>query len=118
MSAICTLLCTVTMVTSTNECYLYFALYGYHGNQYQKLKLLTQVTAVEFLDNIGGLGIDLEIAKTLQRSLTKQGTNTVFDLCTLCTLTYRHLVIEKYAFQNTHFPPEIAKLIINWHQQY
>jgi len=31
------------------------------------------VTLVEFLGNIGGFGIDLEVAKTLQRSLTKQG---------------------------------------------
>jgi len=36
-------------------------------------RLGSQVTAIEFLDNIGGVGIDLEIAKTLQRSLTKQG---------------------------------------------
>lgn len=28
---------------------------------------------MEFLGNIGGVGIDLEIAKTLQRSLSKQG---------------------------------------------
>ena len=36
-------------------------------------RLGAQVTLVEFLGNIGGFGIDLEIAKTLQRSLTKQG---------------------------------------------
>jgi len=36
-------------------------------------RLGSQVTAIEFLDNIGGMGIDLEIAKTTQRSLTKQG---------------------------------------------
>jgi dihydrolipoamide dehydrogenase len=36
-------------------------------------RLGSQVTLVEFLGNIGGVGIDLEIAKTLQRSLTKQG---------------------------------------------
>lgn len=36
-------------------------------------RLGAQVTLVEFLGNIGGVGIDLEIAKTLQRSLTKQG---------------------------------------------
>jgi dihydrolipoamide dehydrogenase len=36
-------------------------------------RLGAQVTLVEFLPNIGGVGIDLEIAKTLQRSLTKQG---------------------------------------------
>ena len=31
------------------------------------------MTLVEFLGFIGGVGIDMEIAKTLQRSLTKQG---------------------------------------------
>ena len=57
---------------------------------------------MEFLDNIGGLGIDLEIAKTLQRSLTKQGTNTVFDLSTIYIMhpyiLYRNLAIEKVCF--------------------
>ena len=36
-------------------------------------RLGAEVTLIEFLGNIGGIGIDLEIAKTLQRSLTKQG---------------------------------------------
>lgn len=36
-------------------------------------RLGSQVTCVEFLANIGGVGIDLEVAKTLQRILTKQG---------------------------------------------
>ena len=36
-------------------------------------RLGSTVTAVEFLDNIGGVDMDLEIAKTLQRSLMKQG---------------------------------------------
>jgi len=36
-------------------------------------RLGSQVTAVEFLNNIGGVGIDLETAKGLQRSLTKEG---------------------------------------------
>lgn len=36
-------------------------------------RLGAEVTLVEFLGNIGGVGIDLEIAKTLQRTLTKQG---------------------------------------------
>ena len=31
------------------------------------------MTAVEFLGNIGGVGIDLEVAKSFQRSLQKQG---------------------------------------------
>jgi len=36
-------------------------------------RLGSEVIAVEFMSNIGGVGIDLEIAKTLQRSLTKEG---------------------------------------------
>lgn len=36
-------------------------------------RLGADVTMVEFLGNIGGVGIDLEIAKNLQRILTKQG---------------------------------------------
>jgi len=36
-------------------------------------RLGAQVTLVEFLGNIGGFGIDLEVAKSLQRTLTKQG---------------------------------------------
>ncbi|KAK2141508.1 hypothetical protein LSH36_1090g00121 [Paralvinella palmiformis] len=36
-------------------------------------RLGSEVTLIEFLGNIGGVGIDLEVAKTLQRSLTKQG---------------------------------------------
>ena len=31
------------------------------------------MTLIEFLGFIGGMGIDMEIAKVLQRSLTKQG---------------------------------------------
>jgi len=41
------------------------------GSVWQRLG--SKVTAVEFLDNVGGMGIDLEVAKTFQRSLTKQG---------------------------------------------
>lgn len=36
-------------------------------------RLGSQVTLIEFLGNVGGMGIDLEIAKNIQRSLTKQG---------------------------------------------
>lgn len=36
-------------------------------------RLGSQVTAVEFLGSIGGVGIDSEISKTFQRILTKQG---------------------------------------------
>ena len=31
------------------------------------------MTCVEFLGHVGGLGIDMEVAKNFQRSLTKQG---------------------------------------------
>ncbi|KAK4304961.1 hypothetical protein Pmani_023123 [Petrolisthes manimaculis] len=36
-------------------------------------RLGSQVTAVEFMDSIGGLGIDAEMSKNFQRILTKQG---------------------------------------------
>lgn len=36
-------------------------------------RLGTEVTAVEFMSSIGGLGIDGEMSKAFQRILTKQG---------------------------------------------
>ena len=36
-------------------------------------RLGADVTMVEFLGHVGGMGIDQEIAKTTQRVLTKQG---------------------------------------------
>jgi len=36
-------------------------------------RLGAQVTCVEFLGHVGGMGIDMEMAKNFQRSLTKQG---------------------------------------------
>ena len=36
-------------------------------------RLGAEVTAVEFLNSIGGVGIDAEVAKTFQRILQKQG---------------------------------------------
>ncbi|XP_013419213.1 dihydrolipoyl dehydrogenase, mitochondrial-like [Lingula anatina] len=36
-------------------------------------RLGADVTCIEFLGHIGGLGIDMEVAKNFQRSLTKQG---------------------------------------------
>ncbi|KAK2180248.1 hypothetical protein NP493_452g03009 [Ridgeia piscesae] len=41
------------------------------GSVWQRLG--AEVTLIEFLGFIGGMGIDMEIAKVLQRSLTKQG---------------------------------------------
>jgi len=46
-------------------------------------RLGSKVTAVEFLGQIGGQGIDLEMAKTFQRILTKQGLG--FKLATKVT---------------------------------
>lgn len=42
-------------------------------------RLGAEVTAVEFLSNIGGVGIDLDIAKNFQRILTKQGLKFKLD---------------------------------------
>ena len=36
-------------------------------------RLGAEVTAIEFLTSIGGIGIDGEVAKTFQKILTKQG---------------------------------------------
>ena len=36
-------------------------------------RLGSEVTAVEFLGHVGGLGIDAEISKSFQKILTKQG---------------------------------------------
>ena len=36
-------------------------------------RLGTKVTAVEYMNAIGGVGIDSEMAKSFQRILTKQG---------------------------------------------
>uniref|UniRef100_H2Y7X1 Dihydrolipoyl dehydrogenase n=1 Tax=Ciona savignyi TaxID=51511 RepID=H2Y7X1_CIOSA len=36
-------------------------------------RLGTEVTAVEFLGHVGGLGIDMDVSKTFQRTLQKQG---------------------------------------------
>ena len=41
------------------------------GSVWQRLG--AEVTAVEFLGHIGGMGIDGEVSKMFQRSLTKQG---------------------------------------------
>ena len=46
------------------------------------------MTLVEFLGNIGGVGIDLEAAKTLQRVLTKQGLK--FKVGTKVTEAHRN----------------------------
>ena len=46
-------------------------------------RLGSEVTLVEFLGHVGGMGIDMEVAKTVQRSLTKQGLK--FKLSTKVT---------------------------------
>ncbi len=45
--------------------------YPFQGSVWSRLG--AEVTLIEFLNNIGGLGIDLEVAKNTQRILTKQG---------------------------------------------
>lgn len=39
----------------------------------------SDVTCVEFLSNIGGMGIDLDVAKNFQRILQKQGLKFKLD---------------------------------------
>lgn len=36
-------------------------------------RLGSEVTLVEFLGHVGGMGIDMEVSKNVQRTLTKQG---------------------------------------------
>ena len=36
-------------------------------------RLGAEVTCVEFLEHVGGMGIDMEIAKSFQKTLQKQG---------------------------------------------
>lgn len=62
-------------------------------------RLGAEVTCVEFLSNIGGLGIDLEVAKTLQRTLQKQGLK--FKLQTKVTGATRDGNIIRVGIENT-----------------
>jgi dihydrolipoamide dehydrogenase len=50
-------------------------------------RLGAEVTLVEFLGHVGGMGIDMEISKNFQRSLTKQGLK--FKLNTKVTTASR-----------------------------
>ena len=50
-------------------------------------RLGAKVTCVEFLGHVGGMGIDMEISKAFQRSLTKQGLK--FKLNTKVTAATR-----------------------------
>lgn len=63
------------------------------GSVWQRLG--ANVTLVEFLGNIGGLGIDMEIAKNLQRILQKQGLK--FKISTKVTSATREGDIIKVA---------------------
>nr|XP_039268250.1 dihydrolipoyl dehydrogenase, mitochondrial-like [Styela clava] len=38
-------------------------------------RLGSEVTAIEFLGHVGGMGIDMDVSKTFQRTLKKQGMN-------------------------------------------
>lgn len=42
-------------------------------------RLGSEVTCVEFLSHIGGMGIDMEISKAFQKILTKQGLKFKLD---------------------------------------
>ncbi|XP_056645965.1 dihydrolipoyl dehydrogenase, mitochondrial [Diorhabda carinulata] len=56
-------------------------------------RLGSSVTAIEFLPSIGGAGIDAEVAKSLQKILTKQGLN--FKLGTKVTAAQKEGSIVK-----------------------
>lgn len=47
------------------------------GSVWQRLG--SKVTAVEFLGHVGGVGIDMEVSKQLERTLTKQGITFKLD---------------------------------------
>ena len=66
------------------------------GSVWQRLG--AQVTLVEFLGNIGGMGIDMDVAKTTQRILTKQGLK--FKVGTKVTGAEREGGIIKVKTQN------------------
>ena len=51
-------------------------------------RLGAKVTLVEFLDNVGGVGIDLDIAKTFLRILQKQGACVCDTHSTLSSVLY------------------------------
>lgn len=53
-----------SFIFMTFNCYL-------QGSVWQRLG--ADVIAVEFLGHVGGVGIDMEISKTFQRILQKQG---------------------------------------------
>ena len=53
-------------------------------------RLGSEVTAVEFLGHVGGMGIDMEISKNFQRIMTKQGIK--FKLGTKVTAARRDMV--------------------------
>ncbi|VDL82413.1 unnamed protein product [Nippostrongylus brasiliensis] len=64
------------------------------GSVWQRLG--AEVTAVEFLGHIGGFGIDMEVAKTFQRILAKQGLK--FLLNTKASCTSRRMVLAMASF--------------------
>lgn len=49
----------------------------YQGSVWQRLG--ADVVAVEFLGHVGGIGIDMEVSKTFQRVLTKQGLKFMLE---------------------------------------
>lgn len=61
-------------------------------------RLGSEVTCIEFLANVGGVGIDMEVAKTMQRILQKQGLK--FKLNTKVTGASREGGKIKVAFED------------------
>lgn len=61
-------------------------------------RLGAEVTAVEFLDSIGGVGIDGEVSKTFQKVLTKQGLK--FKLGTKVTGAQKSGGVVKVTVEN------------------
>lgn len=61
-------------------------------------RLGSQVTAIEFMPTIGGVGIDQEVSKSFQKILTKQGFN--FRLGTKVTGASKSGGVVKVAVQD------------------
>lgn len=55
------------LTSSFSNCRFFF-----QGSVWQRLG--AEVTVIEFLGHAGGMGIDMEVAKVFQRTLTKQGS--------------------------------------------
>lgn len=59
-------------------------------------RLGSQVTAVEFLGHIGGMGIDMDVSKTFQRVLKKQGLDFKLNTKVRRGFFFRLLVFSSF----------------------